>query len=259
MVFDLAFYAAECAPDVHPTTLSAIISNESGHNPFAIGVVDGRLERQPKNIKEAVATAESLEKQGFNFSVGVMQINRYNLSPLKLTYESAFEPCNNLRGGAQILNKCYVKASEVRNNSQDALRAAFSCYYSGNFQTGFRSENGKLSYVQKVVAEAAKVDAAPIQVVAEAAEVEAAPIRVIKEDVVKSGAPQPAVPKIIQSPDDLPEELITALSATPRTSIPEKYNGFGLDGAKDSDAPYDGFAGRETGQDPYDGFDVGAE
>ena len=39
---------------------------ESSFNPYAIGVVGGRLERQPRNLPEAVATARMLEKNGFN-------------------------------------------------------------------------------------------------------------------------------------------------------------------------------------------------
>jgi type IV secretion system protein VirB1 len=40
-------------------------------------------------------------------------------------------------------------------NEQQALRAAFSCYYSGNFTRGFRPDRqGEPSYVQKVVAHA---------------------------------------------------------------------------------------------------------
>ena len=50
--------AVKCAPTVHPQTLKSLIGNESTYNPYAIGVVDGRLERQPKSLREAVATAE---------------------------------------------------------------------------------------------------------------------------------------------------------------------------------------------------------
>lgn len=59
--------AAKCAPTVHPQTLKSLIGNESTYNPYAIGVVDGRLERQPQSLREAVATAERLEREGFRF------------------------------------------------------------------------------------------------------------------------------------------------------------------------------------------------
>ena len=46
-----------------------VVRVESSFNPFAIGVVGGRLARQPKELPEALATARMLEEKGFNFSL----------------------------------------------------------------------------------------------------------------------------------------------------------------------------------------------
>ena len=117
-----------------------VVRVESAGNPFAISVVGGHLVRQPKNINEAIATAKMLEHKGFNFSVGIAQVNRYNLSKYGLSsYEKAFQVCPNLQAGSQILKECY-------NRGKDWGKA-FSCYYSGNFVTGYRH-----GYVQKVFA-----------------------------------------------------------------------------------------------------------
>lgn len=158
-MLDFSALVHECAPGVHPQTMAAVARVESGLNPFAIGVVGGRLVRQPATRDEAVATARSLEAQGFNFSLGLGQVNRYNLARYGLDYQSAFDPCANLRAGAAILTECYARASKSAHDSQAALRAAFSCYYSGNFVTGSRE-----GYVAKVVGEAAPATAAPIAV-----------------------------------------------------------------------------------------------
>jgi type IV secretion system protein VirB1 len=166
-VRSLAFetLAAECAPDVHPTTLKGLISTESAWNPYAIGVVSGHLDRQPRSLAEAIATARELERQGFNFSMGLGQINRYNLSRYGETYETVFEPCRNLKAGGAILTDCFRRARALFSDDQQALRAAFSCYYSGNFTRGFRpGKGGQPSYVQKVVANAT-AQAQPIPVV----------------------------------------------------------------------------------------------
>jgi len=153
--------AEQCAPAVHPTTMAAVVRVESSFNPYAIGVVAGRLERQPRTKAEAVATAKSLEAAGFNFSVGVGQVNRYNLAKYGLSYDSAFEPCHNLRAASLILKECYDRASRKGLNAQDALQASFSCYYSGNFSTGFRPDfRGQPSYVQKVLNSAGSADRA---------------------------------------------------------------------------------------------------
>ncbi len=157
--------AAECAPDVHPTTLKGVVSTESAWNPYAIGVVGGHLDRQPRSLAEAVATARELERQGFNFSMGLGQVNRYNLSKYGETYETVFEPCRNLKAGSAILKDCFQRAKTQIGDDQQALRAAFSCYYSGNFTRGFRPDKaGQPSYVQKVVANATGA-AQPIPVV----------------------------------------------------------------------------------------------
>lgn len=157
--------AAACAPSIHPTTLKAVVTTESSGNPYAIGVVAGRLERQPRSLDEAIATARALERQGFNFSLGLGQVNRHNLARYGETYETVFDPCRNLQAGAAILQDCYVRAKKRLGDDQQALRAAFSCYYSGNFTRGFRPDQaGQPSYVQKVVANATQ-EVPPIPVV----------------------------------------------------------------------------------------------
>ncbi len=116
-----------------------VVNVESGYNPYAIGVVGGQLVRQPQNLDEALATVQMLESKGYNFSVGVAQVNRSNLLKYGLdSYQKAFDPCENLAVGSQILNGCYY-------SSGGDWGKAFSCYYSGNFVTGFRD-----GYVQKI-------------------------------------------------------------------------------------------------------------
>lgn len=149
---DFIALSQQCAPDVHPHTMAALMRVESSYNPYAIGVVGGKLERQPKNKEEAIATAYSLEKAGYNFSMGVGQVNRYNLTKYGLNYEKVFEPCDNFRASSLILKDCYERAKSKYANPQEALQAAFSCYYSGNFKTGFTQDfAGQPSYVQKVL------------------------------------------------------------------------------------------------------------
>lgn len=138
---DFAALAHSCAPNVHVDTISRIASVESSFNPYAIGVVGGRLERQPQNLAEAVATAQMLEANGYNYSLGIVQVNRKNLPTYGLSLESAFDPCANLRAGGAILEDCYRRAAP----STTALTDAFSCYYTGNFSAGY-----KLGYVAKV-------------------------------------------------------------------------------------------------------------
>ncbi|MCR8715691.1 transglycosylase SLT domain-containing protein [Stenotrophomonas indicatrix] len=116
-----------------------VINVESSSNPYAIGVVGGALVRQPKGLDEALATVRMLEEKGYNFSIGLAQVNRYNLAKYGLdSYEKAFQQCPNLQAGSRILAECYKRSGKDWGKS-------FSCYYSGNFETGFRH-----GYVQKI-------------------------------------------------------------------------------------------------------------
>jgi type IV secretion system protein VirB1 len=118
-----------------------VVRVESSFNPFAIGVVGGRLRRQPKSLPEALATVRMLESRGYNFSIGLAQVNRYNLGKYGIdSYERAFETCPNLQTGSRILAEC-------RKRSGGDWGKAFSCYYSGDFVTGYRH-----GYVQKIQA-----------------------------------------------------------------------------------------------------------
>lgn len=147
---DFIALAEQCAPQVSLVTLAAIVRTESGFNPYAIGVFHGQLVRQPASQAEAVATAHALAAGGWNFSVGLAQVNRANWSAYGLNEQSAFEPCRNLAAGAAILQGCFELArraqADTRRDAQSALRASLSCYASGNFATGYRS-----GYVQRVV------------------------------------------------------------------------------------------------------------
>ena len=154
--------ALTCSPQVHTHTAHALVSVESAFNPWAIGVVGGALVRQPRDRAEALATARALQAAGWNFSVGLGQINVGNFERLGLTLDAAFEPCTNLAAMQSVLAECFDRARAPAATAteattpatsppvdQTALRQALSCYYSGNFATGFRH-----GYVRKVVAAA---------------------------------------------------------------------------------------------------------
>jgi type IV secretion system protein VirB1 len=126
--------------------LNALVMHESRGNPLAIGVNGGfRLPRQPKDRAEAVATARWLASNGYNFDGGLGQVNVKNLGVLGMSVDDLFDPCANLRGASRILADCYGRASKVRVAGPAVLRAALSCYNTGDYSRGER--NG---YVGKI-------------------------------------------------------------------------------------------------------------
>lgn len=179
-----------------------VVNVESSRNPYAIGVVGGELERQPKTFDEAVATARMLEKQGYNYSLGVAQVNRGNLSAYGLDrYDKAFDFCANVLAGSKILAKCHSRAGGDWGK-------AFSCYYSGNFSTGFRH-----GYVQRVYASMANDASATARLT----RITAAPARSAPVTPEHSAAPAPAAPTtVVPQPDTRAHVAQVREPATPQ-------------------------------------------
>ncbi len=147
--------AQRCAPAVHVVTAKAIIQQESGGNPYAIGVVGGRLTRQPRSGAEAIATARKLEAEGWNYSIGLTQINRSNFARLGLSIDSGFDPCANLRAMQAVLHECWQRAKQNTFDRRQAISASLACYYSGSLAASRYS-----GYVESVVANARSARAA---------------------------------------------------------------------------------------------------
>lgn len=136
---DFVQTAQQCAPAVHHKTMLYLARGESSLNEFAIGVVGGRLKKQPRTLTEAIATAKVLIDRKINFSAGVSQVNYHNWPRLGLDISSVFNPCKNMRAGATILAECFQRAErKKRAGDQGNIQYALSCYYSNNFTTGFK-------------------------------------------------------------------------------------------------------------------------
>jgi type IV secretion system protein VirB1 len=152
--------AMDCAQIQQAPLMQRIVQVESGGNPYAIGVVGDRLIRQPRTLDEALATVDSLERAGFNYSIGSGQINRVHFKRLGWSRDLAggFDVCANLQASADVLQECYERAlragypSEPARGAYGAIHAALSCYYSGNLVAGAR-----LGYVSKVLGAQAAV------------------------------------------------------------------------------------------------------
>lgn len=191
---------------VSPQVMQHIVQVESGANPYAIGVVGGKLARQPHSMEEALATARMLESRGYNFSVGIAQVNRANLGHYGLdSYRKAFSACDNLAAGAQILARCH-------DSAHGDWGKAFSCYYSGNFTTGFRD-----GYVQKVYASMNRVAEARLATTTSVPEVAAiAPTRAPPPAEIVAG--RSAVPPLVVYSGDNANYRI-ALRSVPMAAV----------------------------------------
>ncbi|WP_425612927.1 lytic transglycosylase domain-containing protein [Xanthomonas rydalmerensis] len=185
-----------------------VVRVESSHNPFAIGVVGGRLVRQPQNLPEAVATARMLEEKGYNFSLGLGQVNRYNLIKYGLdSYEKAFKTCPNLQAASKILAECYSRSGGNWGKS-------FSCYYSGNFETGYRH-----GYVQKVYASINQGRALAVSTAGAIPVIPAGNVRRVVTDSAKAAAVREVDSIVSRRIDAAAGQLASGLAAQSQLSV----------------------------------------
>lgn len=122
-----------CAPGIEQGLATRLIRQESGFNPYAIGL-DGKavLKEQPQSLEDAVRVARSLVRQGKKFSIGLAQVHINNVRRLKLTWSQAFDPCLNVGYGQTILKAFYAKAEASGLRGDEAVLAALRGYNSGN-------------------------------------------------------------------------------------------------------------------------------
>lgn len=144
--------ASQCAPNVAPQTVSAIVRTESRGNPFALNVNGARQPAPQLNAIHAAATARRYVAAGYSVDLGLGQINSRNMRRLGLTWETVFDPCTNIAALGQILSQNFQTVAGGRH-PQTALRLAISLYNTGSTSRGFR--NG---YVAKVVGNAGIAD-----------------------------------------------------------------------------------------------------
>lgn len=149
--------ASQCAPNVAPQTVLAIVQTESHGRPFALNVNGGSQPPEQTNAASAAATAQRYIAAGYSVDLGLGQINSRNMRWLGLTWEMVFDPCTNIAALGRVITQNYSSAIFGRE-PQAALRVALSLYNTGSSSRGFR--NG---YVAKVVGNAGIADTVTVQ------------------------------------------------------------------------------------------------
>lgn len=188
--------ASQCAPNVAPQTVLAIVQTESRGRPFALNVNGGSQPRAQTSAASAAATAQRYIAAGYSVDLGLGQINSRNMRWLGLTWATVFDPCTNIAALGMVLTSNYTSVKAGRD-PQTALRVALSMYNTGSQTRGFR--NG---YVAKVVGNAGVAETSPAVLIA------ASQSGDLRETVVAENA-------VLQAP-----------SPPPRPSPPPKWNVF---------------------------------
>jgi type IV secretion system protein VirB1 len=142
--------AQQCAPQIAPETLAAIVSVESGFQPFVIRInSDHPLADQPKSRSEAIEAATILIAEGHDIDLGLAGINSGNLGRLGLSVSDAFDFCLNLKASASLLDGYYQVALQGGATSGQAETVMLRSYYGH----GDTSVGEMVGYDRKVSAE----------------------------------------------------------------------------------------------------------
>lgn len=139
----------QCAPQVAPITIEAIVRVESGGNALAIHDNTTGRSYAPGSTAQARALLSALLARRHRVDAGLMQIDSGNFPRLGLNTQSVFDPCANLRAGSRILQSAYRQAVGSGMHGQKALYHAVEAYNSGNL-------HGAPSYASMVFGSAGK-------------------------------------------------------------------------------------------------------
>jgi type IV secretion system protein VirB1 len=143
----LSALVAHCAPNVAPSTMTAIVRIESGGDSLAIGDNTTRRSYYPHDRASAEALARRLLGAEHLLDVGIAQIDSMNFAGFGLSLHTIFDPCINLSVGARILSDDYAFAARRFGDGQLALRHAIGMYNTGRL-------NGGARYIARVLAAA---------------------------------------------------------------------------------------------------------
>lgn len=135
-MIDIAFIA-QCAPNVAPTTIEAVVRVESHGDPLALYINgDGIGAIHVTSIDAAVALVHQAVAAGYTVDIGLMGLNTRTLQQFHVSIEYAFDPCTNLRTGDAVLTRNYLAAVKRYGRGEIALEAALSAYNTGDFERG---------------------------------------------------------------------------------------------------------------------------
>ena len=134
----------QCAPQIAPVTMAAVVQQESGGNPLALHDNTSGKSYAPTTVAEAARLARELIAQGHSVDIGLAQISSKNLPRLGLGVDQVLDPCTNLRAAQSILMEGWMRSGD--------LRATLSAYNTGRL----RSPVG-MAYGEKVFGKAGVV------------------------------------------------------------------------------------------------------
>lgn len=160
--------AARCAPDVDPATMLSIIIQESGGNPYRIGInASSNAPAQSLTFDSAgaaTAAATVAIAKGRSVDMGLTQFNSANLGLFGYRVEDLFDPCTAITAGARVLKEGYdierkklLSSGTPDEGGQRALAGGLSRYNTGSATSGLA--NGYVASVKGIASGPERVPA----------------------------------------------------------------------------------------------------
>ena len=151
--------ARQCAPDVAPTTMVALVVNESALDPLVIGDNTSHRTYRSATQRDAEGLARSLIAQGHSIDMGLAQINNRTAHTIGLPIGDAFDACASMAAAGRLMVATYRRVAPAAPTIQHALAATLSTYNTGNSVRGI--ENGYVARVYRAASRTAAVPASP--------------------------------------------------------------------------------------------------
>jgi type IV secretion system protein VirB1 len=124
--------AQNCAPMIQVEMLASVVSLESKFLPFAIRIDSGSPLIQPASKAEAIELATSLITEHQDIQLGLGSLGVEELRKLKLSVSDAFDPCQNLKATATLLDGYYRLALRLGADPAQAEKVMLQSYYGRN-------------------------------------------------------------------------------------------------------------------------------
>lgn len=156
----LGLFLNDCVTDANRRDIAAIVYVESANSPTAVAGIGTAFSSLNTSLSSAIEAANSVLASGHRVAVGLGQINSVNIHRLHLEGMNLFDPCINLQVAERVLRDCLERAPAVADHLRH--QQAWSCYFSGDFRTGFYRPQSS-PYVERVEAASRRLGGSVLQ------------------------------------------------------------------------------------------------
>lgn len=116
-----------CAPAVDPETMSLIVRDLSGGNPYAVTPFGGETLPYANPSDAAAVLADERNVPEGGWLIGIAQVNSAVLAERGMKPAEALDPCVGLRVASEELKTCFESKSV--SGAREKLRPLLACFY----------------------------------------------------------------------------------------------------------------------------------